>query len=156
MFLYICMLCIIYQFRILRLSFILNIYHFFVVSKFKILSWVFGVIWYSIVNDTCPLGNKIPACIPLVCQYFIYFFCVLLEFELRASHLLGRGSTTWAHCASPFLCWIFSFFFFIGSTEGWTRGLVLAITCAALPAKYAYFLVSCFVVLWVAYSLLDK
>jgi hypothetical protein len=30
------------------------------------------------------------------------FFFAVLEFELRALHLLGRCSTTWAHSSSPY------------------------------------------------------
>jgi hypothetical protein len=40
--------------------------------------------------------------------FSIFFsFLAVLEFELRALHLLGRRSYTWAKFASPFLCWIF-------------------------------------------------
>jgi hypothetical protein len=37
-------------------------------------------------------------------QWAIFFFVVVLEFEFRASLLLGRHSTTWA---TPFLCRVF-------------------------------------------------
>jgi hypothetical protein len=49
----------------------------------------------------------------------IYLFAVLV-FELRASYLLGRCSTTWATPPALFI------YLFIGGTGVWTQHLVLA------------------------------
>jgi hypothetical protein len=38
---------------------------------------------------------------------FAFLRGAVLEFELKASCLLGRCSTTWATPPSPFLCWVF-------------------------------------------------
>jgi hypothetical protein len=43
---------------------------------------------------------------------FFYFFFSTLGFELRASCLLGKYSTTWATPPDFFFCWVFSFFIF--------------------------------------------
>jgi hypothetical protein len=58
----------------------------------------FQVHW-QVPNDMCICGKKAPLCFLNTCFPFLLLlssFFFLLGFELRASHLLGRCSTTWA------------------------------------------------------------
>jgi hypothetical protein len=55
--------------------------------------------WLKISKDTVSMSK--------ILQHFLVLILEVLEFELRASHLLGKHSTL-SYFASPFLHWVFS------------------------------------------------
>jgi hypothetical protein len=62
----------------------------------------------------CPVSSECPTCpswramtlLSSPCFVLFCFVFLVLEFEIRASPLLGRCSTTWATPPALFLCWV--------------------------------------------------